>query len=117
MLSSDFVDNTEVMTLLHQFKKDNRWEIGAHGENNSNSDDAGLPKAEEADIISRSLQRLGAAFQEDLPKTWLTPGFSVTRSTPRLLSQAGVETLLDFIDDDVPFELVREKETPCSTSS
>ena len=51
VLSSNLVDNTEVMTLLHQFKKDNIWEIGAHRENNSNSDDAGLPKAEEADII------------------------------------------------------------------
>ena len=28
-----------------------------------------------------------------------------------------METLLDCIDDDVPFELVREKETPGSTSS
>mmetsp|Transcript_33795 Transcript_33795/g.71052 ORF Transcript_33795/g.71052 Transcript_33795/m.71052 type:complete len:584 (-) Transcript_33795:82-1833(-) len=116
VLSSNLVDNKEVMTLLHHFKKDNRWEIGAHGEDNSNSDHAGLPEAEEAGTISRSLQRLGVAFQDDEPKTWLAPEFSVTRSTPRLLSQAGVETLLDFNDDDVPFELVREKETPGSAS-
>lgn len=108
VVSSDLVDDKEVLALLRQFKDDDRWEIGAHGLNNSNAGHADMTETEEAGTISRSLERLGAAFQDDEPKTWLTPGFSVTNSTPKLLSEAGVETLLDFVDDDVPFRLERE---------
>lgn len=117
VVSSDLVDNNEVMSLLHQFKKDHQWEIGAHGSNNSNAGHAGLSETEEVDSISTSLERLGVAFQAgDGPKTWLTPGFSVTNSTPRLLAEAGVDTLLDFVDDDVPFKLVKEEESSASAS-
>lgn len=110
VVSSDLVDDAEVMSLLHQLKKDNQWEIGAHGANNSNAGHADLPVQEESDIISRSLERLGV-FDVEGPKTWLTPGFSVTSLTPKLLSEAGVETLLDFVDDDVPFKLVGDEAT------
>ncbi|KAL9186068.1 hypothetical protein ACHAXT_005306 [Thalassiosira profunda] len=116
VVSSDLADNAEVMTLLRQFKSENRWEIGAHGTNNSTGGHAGLTEAEEASKISASLDRLGAAFQCDGPKTWLTPGFSVTNSTPKLLAEAGVETLLDFVDDDVPFNLTREGPNAVSPS-
>ena len=105
VVSSDLVGNNEVMSLLNTFKKDNRWEIGAHGANNSNAGHMGLSEPDEVLKISSSLDQLGSGFQGDGPKTWLTPGFSVTNSTPKLLSEAGVETLLDFVDDDVPFNL------------
>jgi len=87
----------------------------------------GLSESEEADSISRSLERLGADFDEPnvdindacifTPKTWLTPGFSVTNLTPKLLLQAGVETLLDFVDDDVPFKLVKDESSRSTSPS
>ena len=43
------------------------------------------------------------------PTTWLTPGFSVTERTPGIAAQAGIKTLLDFVDDDVPFHLAHEE--------
>lgn len=109
VVSSDLVDNDEVMSLLQQFKKENSWEIGGHGANNSSAGHAGLSETQEANKILTSLNRLAIAFEGDQPKTWLTPGFSVTNSTPKLLSEAGVKTLLDFVDDDVPFKLVKDE--------
>jgi len=49
------------------------------------------------------------------PKTWLTPGFAVTERTPEIAGAAGIESLLDFVDDDVPYHLVHEgcKKTLC----
>lgn len=115
VVSSDLVDDDDVMSLLHQFKDEDQWEIGAHGANNSNAGHVGLSEVEEAYAISSSLEQIGYEFQGAEPKTWLTPGFSVTNLTPKLLSEAGVETLLDFVDDDVPFKLVKE-DTPGSAS-
>lgn len=109
VVSSDLVNNKDVMSLLRQFEKQSQWEIGAHGANNSNAGHVGLSEKEEALSISSSLDHLGAAFKGDRPKTWLTPGFSVTHSTPKLLSEAGVDTLLDFVDDDVPYKLVKKE--------
>ena len=105
IVSSDLTANKEVMSVLQQLKEHSKWEIGAHGANNSNSGHAGLSNAEERSSISMSLDRLQTAFKDHRPNTWLTPGFSVTSATPLCLVESGVETLLDFVDDDVPFEL------------
>jgi nicotinamidase-related amidase/ureidoglycolate hydrolase len=107
VVSSDLVAKQEVMSLLQQLKEHSKWEIGAHGANNSNGGHAGLSFEEECSSITMSLDRLSSAFKDNRPKTWLTPGFSVTSATPRCLVESGVETLLDFVDDDVPFELRR----------
>mmetsp|Transcript_18208 Transcript_18208/g.32558 ORF Transcript_18208/g.32558 Transcript_18208/m.32558 type:complete len:840 (+) Transcript_18208:135-2654(+) len=108
VVSSDLVENDEVMGILHRLEKEHKWEIGAHGANNSNAGHVDLSQEEEAESISKCLERLGDAFKGiGRPKTWLTPGFSVTNSTPKLLFNAGVQTLLDFVDDDVPFELLK----------
>merc|ERR1719356_1786563 len=40
------------------------------------------------------------------PHTWLTPQFSVTERTPEIAAASGVQTFLDFVDDDVPYDLV-----------
>ena len=106
VVSSDLVEDNDVMAQLQYLNKIDGWEIGAHGANNSNAGHAGLATTEEASSISNCIERLGVAFGGDKPKTWLTPGFSVSKSTPKLLSNAGLETLLDFVDDDVPFTLV-----------
>ncbi|KAL7449272.1 hypothetical protein ACHAWC_001344, partial [Mediolabrus comicus] len=110
VVSSDLTANEEVMSVLQQLKEHSEWEIGAHGMNNSDAGHSGLSNEEECSSITMCLDRLQTAFKGDRPKTWLTPGFSVTSSTPRCVMEAGgVETLLDFVDDDVPFQLIRRR--------
>ena len=113
VVSSDLVDGGEDVTdLLHEFSGANGgWEVGAHGKNNSNAGHAGLVELDEFISIMDVLNELGKEFygEDDTPKTWLTPGFSVTNATPKLLAEAGVETLLDFVDDDVPYILMNEE--------
>lgn len=110
VVNSDLTANTDVTSLLQQLKEHNEWEIGAHGLNNSNGGLRGLSNEEEFNSITMSLDRLQTAFKGERPKTWLTPGFSVTNATPRCVLEAGVETLLDFVDDDVPYKLIRHCE-------
>merc|ERR1712098_75016 len=83
--------------------KEAGWEVGAHGLNNSTGQ-AGLPNTEEEADIDKCLTVLGDAFGRR-PTTWLTPGFSVTKDTSAILKKLGVTTLLDFVDDDVPYIL------------
>lgn len=79
------------------------WELGAHGLNNSLGN-AKLTCAEEQGAVSRCIAELESSLGVR-PTTWLTPGFSVTERTPGILAAAGVQVLLDFVDDDVPYEL------------
>jgi len=106
VVSSDLVDTPAVMNQLRTYRKEAGWEIGAHGANNSNGGHVGLSIEEEKKAISTCLDRLDAAFGGKKTTTWLTPGFSVTTQTSSLLADAGIQTLLDFVDDDVPFGLV-----------
>ena len=104
VVSSDLAEESHVMTELNRLKNEHRWEIGAHGTNNSNGGHAGLSEQEEKRDISKAVKTLAKGF--GIKKmSWLTPGFSVTSQTPKLLLDAGVETLLDFGEDDKPFLL------------
>ena len=108
VVSSDLVQDDSVISQLNRLKQDSGWEIGAHGTNNSNGGLAGLTIKEEESAISNCIKPLEAALGCGKKMTWLTPGFSVTNSTPKLLLDAGVGTLLDFVDDDEPFLLTHE---------
>ena len=109
------VVNSEAAKLENVAKalKESGWELGAHGLNNS-SGAAKLSRGEEEAYFKQTLddlqQSLGAR-----PKTWLTPGFSVTERTPEIAVQSGIEAFLDFVDDDVPYYLSHEggKRTLC----
>ncbi|CAE7409793.1 cda1 [Symbiodinium microadriaticum] len=109
------VVNSEAAKLEHVAKalKESGWELGAHGLNNS-SGAAKLSRGEEEAYFKQTLddlqQSLGAR-----PKTWLTPGFSVTERTPEIAVQSGIEAFLDFVDDDVPYYISHEsgKRTLC----
>lgn len=103
VVNSDAVQLSGVAAVLRR----SGWEIGAHGVNNSTGF-ASLSREEEAAAFDRCLFRLAGAADGQRPITWLTPGFSVTSRTPALASAAGVLVLLDFVDDDVPFDLVQE---------
>ena len=100
VVSSDAVADASILSKV----KLSGWEIGAHGANNSDGGLAGLDGQEEVVAIKACLKRLTAAF-DSTPSTWLTPGFSVNEKTPAHLAEAGITTLLDFCDDDVPYTL------------
>lgn len=86
--------------------KESGWELGAHGINNS-SGAAKMTRAEEETHFKTCLDDLQASLGTR-PTTWLTPGFSVTERTPEIAAASGIQTLLDFTDDDVPYTLVHE---------
>jgi nicotinamidase-related amidase len=110
VVSSDLVQDHFVASQLQRLKNEDGWEIGAHGSNNSTGGHAGLTAAEETEAILDCTKTLEATFGTSQNMTWLTPGFSVTRSTPKLLLDAGVRTLLDFVDDDRPFLMKSDEE-------
>jgi len=86
--------------------KESGWEFGAHGINNS-SGNAKLSHQEEEAVFKKCLDELEASLGKR-PVTWLTPGFSVTERTPEIAAAAGIQAFLDFVDDDVPYDLVHE---------
>jgi peptidoglycan/xylan/chitin deacetylase (PgdA/CDA1 family) len=77
------------------------WEIMGHGLNNSTSL-AGLDETTECHKLTESLSIIQATTGQ-LPRGWLSPGFSVTMRTPDLLRQAGVRYLADWVNDDQPY--------------
>jgi allantoinase len=88
------------------------WCWVAHGKNNSmfaGDPPPCLSEAEEraylADVLSTIEQATGVR-----PKGWLGPlGLSETYATARLLAQYGVEYLLDWGNDDLPYRLRPEQ--------
>lgn len=86
--------------------KESGWELGAHGINNS-SGNSKMSRAEEEGVFKQCLDELEAKLGTR-PTTWLTPGFSITERTPEIALAAGVTALLDFVDDDVPYDLVHD---------
>ncbi|KAL7466977.1 hypothetical protein ACHAXS_007244 [Conticribra weissflogii] len=108
VVSSDLVDDNEVISKLRSLKRVEKWEIGAHGLSNSSKGQVLGTYYEETLAVEECIRRLEGAFGNDKPKTWLSPGFSVSTSTSEILLNAGVENILDFVDDDVPFKLTHD---------
>jgi len=103
------VINSEATKDQHVVKalQSSGWEFGAHGLNNSQGA-SHMSRAEEEAYFKQTLDDLQQSLGTR-PTTWLTPGFSVTERTPGIAAQAGIKTLLDFVDDDVPFHLAHEE--------
>jgi len=102
VINSDAVKLPAVAAAL----KDSNWELGAHGINNS-SGNAKMNRSEEETAFKQCLDGLEGELGKR-PTTWLTPGFSITERTPEIAASSGVQTFLDFCDDDVPYEIVHE---------
>jgi len=100
------VINSEAAQLDYVAKalKTSGWELGAHGLNNS-SGNAKMSREEEEAHFKQCLDDLQGSLGAR-PATWLTPGFSVTERTPEIAARSGVKTFLDFVDDDVPYDIV-----------
>eukprot|EP00444_Apocalathium_aciculiferum_P022541 CAMPEP_0183435828 /NCGR_PEP_ID=MMETSP0370-20130417/68856_1 /TAXON_ID=268820 /ORGANISM="Peridinium aciculiferum, Strain PAER-2" /LENGTH=508 /DNA_ID=CAMNT_0025623067 /DNA_START=59 /DNA_END=1585 /DNA_ORIENTATION=- len=84
--------------------KESGWEMGAHGLNNS-SGNAKMTRDEEEGHFKHCLDDLQASLGAR-PATWLTPGFSVTERTPQIAAASGIKAFMDFVDDDVPYDVV-----------
>lgn len=100
VINSDAAKLVTVSALLKQ----SGWELGAHGINNS-SGHSRMDREEEVVAFGTCLKELEASLGSR-PQTWLTPQFSVTERTPEIAAAAGVRIFLDFVDDDVPFDVV-----------
>jgi len=90
------------------------WEMGAHGINNSTGM-SHMNRQEEEETFRKCLDDLESSLGVR-PTTWLTPQFSITERTPEIATGAGIQTLLDFVDDDVPYYLEHHTATTTTTT-
>lgn len=79
-------------------------EIVGHGETASLPAHPGLSEAEERDGIRRSLETVRNATGQPV-RGWLSPSQIETPRTLDLLAAEGIEYTLDWVNDDVPYEM------------
>ena len=77
-------------------------EIIGHGWNMDTPHYGGQDRAEEAEIIVRSLNTLRKLTGQPV-EGWLSPSKSQSSNTPELLVKNGVKYMCDWINDDMPY--------------
>jgi allantoinase len=77
-------------------------EIIGHGWNMDTPHYGGQDRAEEAEIIVRSLSSLRKITGQAV-EGWLSPSKSQSTNTPELLVNNGVKYMCDWINDDMPY--------------
>ncbi len=78
-----------------------RWEIMGHGLTNSQILTKLAPEAEKQ-VIAETLDMIEAATGTR-PGGWLSPALAESWDTPRLLEEAGVGYVCDWLNDDEPY--------------
>jgi hypothetical protein len=79
-------------------------EIVAHSTDMNGTIATGLDEAEERALIHRSLDTLERVAGKR-PRGWHSIARSQSWNTPRLLAEAGVEYMCDWVNDELPFEM------------
>jgi allantoinase len=79
-------------------------EIVAHSTDMNGTIASGLPEADERALIARSLDTLEAACGRR-PTAWASIARSQSFATPRLLAEAGVAVMLDWVNDEMPYRM------------
>jgi allantoinase len=79
------------------------WTWLAHGKSNSISQ-TGMGIDEERAFLAGVLDSLEKTTGRR-PRGWLSPGLTETFNTPRLLAELGIEYVLDWTNDDQPYQL------------
>lgn len=79
-------------------------EIVAHSTDMNGTIATGLDPAEEAALIAASLDAL-ERVSGTRPTGWLSIARSQSWNTPRLLAEAGVAYMLDWVNDDLPYAM------------
>ncbi len=82
-------------------------EIIAHSTDMNGTIASGLAEADERALIAASLDALEAA-SGTRPRGWLSIARSQSFATPRLLAQAGVEYMCDWVNDELPYRMTTE---------
>lgn len=102
------VINSEAAKLdfVAKVLKESGWELGAHGITNSEGNSK-MTRHEEEAVFKKCLDDLETSLGTR-PTSWLTPGFSVTERTAEIAANAGISCYMDFVDDDVAYDIVHE---------
>lgn len=79
-------------------------EIVAHSTDMNGTIATGLDEAAERELISSSLDELETASGRR-PTGWLSIARSQSWNTPRLLAEAGLTYMCDWVNDDLPFRV------------
>ena len=79
-------------------------EIIAHSTDMNGTIASGLSKADERTLIAASLSGL-TALTGQRPTGWLSIARSQSWNTPQLLVEAGVDYMLDWVNDELPFAM------------
>ncbi len=82
-------------------------EIIAHSTDMNGTIASGLAEDDERALITGSLDALEAASGVR-PRGWLSIARSQSFATPRLLTQAGVEYMCDWVNDELPYRMTTE---------
>lgn len=79
-------------------------EIVAHSTDMNATIATGLPEDEERAVIAGTLDRIerGTGVR---PAGWMSIARSQSSNTPRLLAEAGLRYMCDWVNDDLPFEI------------
>lgn len=77
-------------------------EIAAHSTDMNGTIASGLDEAAERSLIVRSLDGL-ERVAGTRPRGWLSVARSQSWNTPRLLREAGLDYMLDWVNDDLPY--------------
>lgn len=82
-------------------------EIIAHSTDMNGTIASGVEEAYERDLIARSLETL-EQVSGTRPKGWLSIARSQSFNTPRLLKEAGVGYMCDWVNDELPYRFATE---------
>lgn len=85
-------------------------EIAAHSTDMNGTIASGLGEDAERTLIARSLDGL-EKVAGTRPRGWLSIARSQSWNTPRLLAEAGLQYMLDWVNDDLPYRIT----TPSGT--
>ena len=79
-------------------------EIVAHSTDMNGTIATGLPEEDERRLIASALDSLEKVAGAR-PRGWLSIAQSQSWATPRLLAEAGIAYMLDWVNDDVPYRM------------
>lgn len=82
-------------------------EIVAHSTDMNGTIASGLPQADERALIAGSLDALERA-SGTRPRGWLSIARSQSFATPRLLAEAGLDYMCDWVNDELPYAMTTE---------
>jgi peptidoglycan/xylan/chitin deacetylase (PgdA/CDA1 family) len=83
------------------------WEVVAHGVDMGRPIYGGMDAAEEEALIEESVTTLRRLSSQAVTG-WLSPGRSESFATPDLLANHGLAYLLDWANDDLPYQMRTE---------